>query len=95
MKHIPWYLRATFVITIALILLLSCQQDWLRNLFTTDGFDPHGDCYLWLPGLVTLHVSSDALIGLAYVAISASDTYNGKAREKRNKSSSNSGETRT
>jgi hypothetical protein len=34
------------------------------------GYMPHGHCYLWQPGLVGLHVTSDALIGLAYVFIS-------------------------
>ncbi len=33
---------------------------------------PHGHCYLWEPGLVGLHVTSDLLIGLAYVSISIS-----------------------
>lgn len=32
-------------------------------------FMPHGHCYLWTPWLVVLHAGSDALIGLAYVAI--------------------------
>ena len=36
---------------------------------------PHGHCYLWKPGLVWLHVVSDALIGLAYVAISLTLAY--------------------
>ncbi len=31
---------------------------------------PHGYCYLWDPALVTVHVTSDALIGLSYVSIS-------------------------
>jgi PAS domain S-box-containing protein len=35
----------------------------------TEGFMPHGHCYLWLPELVGLHVVSDALIALAYIAI--------------------------
>lgn len=30
---------------------------------------PHGHCYLWTPGLVWLHVVSDALTGLAYTSI--------------------------
>jgi PAS domain S-box-containing protein len=34
-------------------------------------FHPHGYCYLWLPSLVSTHVISDLLIGLSYVAISA------------------------
>ncbi len=32
-------------------------------------FIPHGHCYLWKPGLVGLHVASDAMIGLSYFAI--------------------------
>jgi PAS domain S-box-containing protein len=32
---------------------------------------PHGFCYLWQPGLLSLHVVSDTLIGCAYIAISA------------------------
>jgi PAS domain S-box-containing protein len=32
-------------------------------------FMPHGMCYLWQPGLVGLHVVSDALIALAYYSI--------------------------
>ncbi|WP_297075143.1 ATP-binding protein [Thermoleptolyngbya sp. M55_K2018_002] len=32
-------------------------------------FIPHGHCYLWQPGLVGLHVGSDALIALAYYSI--------------------------
>jgi len=30
---------------------------------------PHGFCYRWEPGLVSLHVLSDAAVGLSYVAI--------------------------
>lgn len=30
---------------------------------------PHGHCYLWKPGLVWLHVASDALIAIAYFSI--------------------------
>ncbi|GEJ55732.1 ATP-binding response regulator [Anaeromyxobacter diazotrophicus] len=41
----------------------------LRELFASDGYMPHGHCYLWNPGLVALHVASDALIGTAYVVI--------------------------
>ncbi len=44
-------------------------------LFNSYNFQPHGMCYLWQPNLVTLHVGSDALIGLAYVSISATLAY--------------------
>ncbi len=41
----------------------------LRHLFSSGDFMPHGYCYLWNPGLVWLHVVSDALIALAYMVI--------------------------
>ncbi|SNS49177.1 PAS fold-containing protein [Granulicella rosea] len=37
-------------------------------MFTSIGI-PHGFCYLWNPALLWLHVSSDALIALAYFLI--------------------------
>src|SRR2546426_11280446 len=43
--------------------------DFFKNLFSSDGFMPHGHCYLWRPGVVWLHVTSDALIALAYYSI--------------------------
>jgi hypothetical protein len=36
---------------------------------------PHGMCYLWVPQLWLMHVSSDLLIGLSYVAISGTLVY--------------------
>ena len=44
-------------------------MDFLRQLFGSGDFQPHGYCYLWNPGLVWLHVISDALIALAYFTI--------------------------
>jgi len=41
----------------------------LTNMFDSDSFIPHGHCYLWNPQLVWLHLTSDALIGLAYYSI--------------------------
>jgi PAS domain S-box-containing protein len=41
-------------------------QDWLLN---PSGLTPHGFCLAWAPGLVALHVASDAIIGLAYFSI--------------------------
>ena len=40
-----------------------------QRLFSSDGFMPHGHCFLWNPGLIWLHVTSDALIALAYYSI--------------------------
>ena len=47
----------------------EAMTDWLKTLFSADGFMPHGHCYLWRPGVVWLHVVSDALITLAYATI--------------------------
>jgi PAS domain S-box-containing protein len=44
-------------------------MDWLKTLVSADGFIPHGHCYLWRPGVLWLHVASDALIALAYATI--------------------------
>jgi PAS domain S-box-containing protein len=41
----------------------------LRDLVASNGFMPHGYCYLWNVRLVWLHVVSDGLIALAYFAI--------------------------
>ena len=41
----------------------------LGSEFLTFYFIPHGHCYLWKPGLVSLHVISDALIALSYYSI--------------------------
>ncbi|MEJ0037780.1 MAG: PAS domain-containing protein [Gammaproteobacteria bacterium] len=35
----------------------------------SNNFMPHGMCYLWQPGILSLHVISDALIALAYFSI--------------------------
>jgi signal transduction histidine kinase len=45
------------------------MTDFIRELLATEGFHPHGYCYLWKPSLIWLHVVSDTLIGLAYVGI--------------------------
>ena len=47
----------------------------LDSLFSSGDFMPHGYCYLWKPGLVWLHVVSDALIALAYFSISIALIY--------------------
>ncbi len=38
--------------------------DPIRHLFSANGFMPHGMCYLWQPGILGLHLTSDALITL-------------------------------
>jgi diguanylate cyclase (GGDEF)-like protein len=41
----------------------------LTTLFSTESFMPHGHCFLWLPGVLWLHVLSDVVIALAYFSI--------------------------
>ncbi|MEG4803410.1 ATP-binding protein [Microcoleus sp. ARI1-B5] len=44
-------------------------------------FIPHGHCYLWKPGLVGLHILSDALIAVAYFLIPITLIYIVKKRK--------------
>lgn len=41
------------------------------SVFFFGQYIPHGHCYLWQTGLVSLHVTSDAMIALAYYSIPA------------------------
>ena len=43
--------------------------DLLESVFASEGFMPHGHCYLWNSRLVLLHLMSDGLIALAYTSI--------------------------
>ncbi len=45
------------------------MRELWRILFSSNGFMPHGHCYLWQPGVVWLHLISDGLIALAYTSI--------------------------
>ncbi|HIK15823.1 MAG TPA: response regulator [Leptolyngbyaceae cyanobacterium M33_DOE_097] len=66
------YGAALLVVALALLLVFP---EWWNSLSAVNGFIPHGHCYLWKPGLVWLHVISDSLIALAYVAISGTLAY--------------------
>lgn len=63
---------AVFAITLTALLMTS---GWGELLVTSNGFIPHGHCYLWQPGLVWLHGITDSLIALAYTAISGTLAY--------------------
>jgi len=45
------------------------MSDFWTHFLSSGSFIPHGHCYLWKPGLVWLHLLSDALIALAYYSI--------------------------
>jgi signal transduction histidine kinase len=46
------------------------MAELLRSVFLSNEFMPHGHCFMWKPGLLWLHVTTDGLIGTAYVVIS-------------------------
>lgn len=60
-------------------ILLAVWPKLASNLFTNgfgeQSFMPHGMCYLWVPQLYWMHVSSDLLIGISYLAISSTLIY--------------------
>lgn len=45
------------------------MPDTVNAVFAGDGLLPHGQCILWTPGLVWLHVVSDTLIAISYYSI--------------------------
>jgi signal transduction histidine kinase/ActR/RegA family two-component response regulator len=44
-------------------------MDILNNWFSSQGFMPHGHCFLWIPSILWMSVISDAIIALAYLTI--------------------------
>lgn len=40
-----------------------------NSFFFNDAFNPHGNCFLWNPDILWLHVISDALISAAFAAL--------------------------
>lgn len=46
------------------------MSEFFRPFLSTNGFMPHGHCYLWTPSLVWTMVIADSLIFFAYTAIS-------------------------
>ncbi|NER34049.1 MAG: PAS domain S-box protein [Oscillatoria sp. SIO1A7] len=47
----------------------------MLDVFSEALFNTHGHCYLWKPGLVWLHVASDAAIALAHYSITLTLVY--------------------
>ena len=47
----------------------------LFPLFNSNGFMPHGMCFLWRQDILYIHVAADAFTGLAYYAITAGLAY--------------------
>jgi signal transduction histidine kinase len=68
-------LSITLVILSIPILITILVPEIFKILFNGSGFIPHGHCFLWKPGLVWMHVSSDLMIALAYLSISITLVY--------------------
>lgn len=66
--------QLVLVVFLLIASLFVVRPDLARALFATD-FLPHSYCYLRSPALVWSHVVADALIGVAYLAISISLAY--------------------
>lgn len=49
--------------------------DFFINMFDSDIFMPHGQCFLWYPEVLWLHVVSDVVITLAYFSIPVAILY--------------------
>jgi signal transduction histidine kinase/ActR/RegA family two-component response regulator len=47
----------------------------LLSTFFANNFIPHGHCYLWKPGLVWLHLTSDVVTALAYYSVAVAIVY--------------------
>jgi hypothetical protein len=45
------------------------MTELIDRIFVSNGFMPHGHCYLWIPALVWLHLVADALIAVAYYVL--------------------------
>lgn len=45
------------------------MSSFIAHVLATEFFMPHGNCFLWKPSLVWLHVLSDGFIALAYASI--------------------------
>lgn len=44
-------------------------MSFFSDLFKSDMFMPHGQCFMWYPEVLWLHVISDVVITLAYFSI--------------------------
>ena len=47
----------------------------LLSTFFANNFIPHGHCYLWKPGLVWLHLTSDVVTAIAYYSVAVAIVY--------------------
>ena len=63
-------INVIFLFSILIAIIWYLLSHTKEGAFSTEGFMPHGHCYLWSPTLVWTMVITDFLIGIAYVSIS-------------------------
>src|SRR5579862_3592466 len=68
-------LRYGALVVACVVAVVFLFPGFVHDLFRADQFMPHATCYLRNPKMITLHVTSDMLIGLAYVCISSTLAY--------------------
>jgi diguanylate cyclase (GGDEF)-like protein/PAS domain S-box-containing protein len=51
------------------------MNNTIQSFFSSEGFMPHGHCYLWQPGVLWLNLISDMLIVVAYYSIPVTLVY--------------------
>lgn len=69
------FLRVGALITLAVGAVIIFFPGIKDGLLRADQFMPHATCYLRNPQIILLHVSSDLLIGIAYLSISLTLSY--------------------
>jgi PAS domain S-box-containing protein len=72
-RNPPIYYGITVLVGTTLPLLL--WPNLWANLLSSDQYMPHGHCFLWEPGLIRLHLTTDCLIGFSYLVISGTLAY--------------------
>ncbi|HYG33442.1 MAG TPA: histidine kinase dimerization/phospho-acceptor domain-containing protein, partial [Clostridia bacterium] len=69
------FFRYGLIITGAVVAVTFAFPGFVQGLLRADQFMPHATCYLRNPSIIRLHVTSDLLIGGAYVFISGTLSY--------------------
>ncbi len=44
-------------------------MDFITGLFASEEFMPHGQCFMWYPEVLWMHVIADVIVALAYFSI--------------------------
>jgi signal transduction histidine kinase len=76
------FVRGTLLLLLAILTSLLGLTQFIPGLLDPNEFTPHEHCYLYKPELIWMHVISDALIGLSYIAISTTLAFVGLRKKQ-------------